>query len=76
MSGLESLKVVLVDPSAQGIWENSWIEHEEEIMRPVMQVRVEGVFEVVLPYARCDAARDMGGCGVRLRRPGEVEEQP
>lgn len=74
MKGLKSLRVVLVDPSAQGIWENSWLELEKTIMRPVQGVTVEGEFEVTLPYASCDVERDMGACKVRLRRPGEVVE--
>lgn len=77
MKGLESLRVVLVDPSAQGIWENSWLEHEATIMLPIQKVQVKGEFEVALPYASCKVDRDMGICKVRLRRPGEmVEGQP
>ncbi|KAF3009859.1 hypothetical protein E8E13_010600 [Curvularia kusanoi] len=71
ISGLKRLGVVLVDPSAQGIWENNWLELESVILEPVKDVKVQD-FEVVLPYRSCDAGRDMGTCGVRLRRPGEV----
>lgn len=74
MKGLKSLTVVLVDPSAQDIWENSWLELEAAIMQPVKRVKVEGEFEVTLPYASCDVQRDMGASQVRLRRPGEVVE--
>jgi hypothetical protein len=77
MKGLKSLRVALVDPSAQDIWENSWLELEAAIMQPVKRVQVEGEFEVTLPYASCDVDRDMGACKVRLQRPGEaVNGQP
>lgn len=75
MAGLRSLCVRLVDPSQQGIWEGNWIELEGLILEPLKKVRVRGLFEVVLPYERCDVERDMGACRVRLRRPGEVEEE-
>ena len=79
MKGLQSLAVTLVDTSAQGMWESGWLELEAQIMEPLK--RVEGVrhFEVVVPYASCDIERNMGGCGVKLKRPGEgeaVEGQP
>ncbi|KAJ4370131.1 hypothetical protein N0V86_008867 [Didymella sp. IMI 355093] len=72
MKGLKSLKVVLVDTSAQGIWEDSWLELEAAIMEPVKKVKLEGRFEVTLPYASCDVERDMGASAVRLFRPGDV----
>lgn len=77
MKGLKSLSVTLVDPSAQGIWENNWLELEAVILEPVKKVKglEKGGFEVVLPYQSCDAERDMGDCGVRFRRPNEVEEE-
>lgn len=77
MKGLKSLKVTLVDLSAQGIWENSWLELEAAIMEPIKKVRLRDVvFEVTLPYASCDIDRDMGN-GVVLRRPGdEGDGQP
>ena len=74
LTGLQSLGVVLVDPNPRGIWESQWLELEEVILEPLKKVRV-GRFEVTLPYARCDAERDMGGCGVRLLRPGETGEE-
>lgn len=74
MSGLHSLYVRLVDPSHNAIWEGSWLELEPVILEPVKKVRVE-MFEVVLPYERCETERDMGSCRVRLRRPGEIEEE-
>lgn len=76
MRGLKSLVVVLVDPSRQGIWEEKWLQLEERLLEPVKEVRGLGEFEVVLPYASCDAERDMGACSVRLRRPDEGGEQP
>ncbi|KAF2628373.1 hypothetical protein BU25DRAFT_34285 [Macroventuria anomochaeta] len=75
MKGLKTLSVMLVDPSQHGIWENNWLELEGVILEPVKKARV-AEFEVVLPYASCDTERDMGSCGVRLRRPDEGEEQP
>ena len=71
MKELKSLNVTLVDPSAQSIWENSWLELEAQIMEPIKRVLGVREFEVVLPYASCNAERDMGSCGVRLRRPGD-----
>lgn len=90
MKGLQSLKVTLVDPSAQDIWETSWLELEATIMEPIKKVRLQACrdpalrdramceegFELTLPYVSCDVGRDMGGSGVRLRRPGDVVEQP
>ena len=74
MSGLKSVSVTLVDPSAQGIWENSWLELEAQIMEPIKRVLGLREFEVILPYASCDVDRDMGGCSVMLRRPKGREE--
>jgi hypothetical protein len=71
MKGLKILNVTLVDPSAQSIWENNWLELEAEILEPIKRVLGVREFEVVLPYASCNVERDMGNCGVRLRRPGE-----
>ncbi|KAH6625455.1 hypothetical protein C7974DRAFT_201892 [Boeremia exigua] len=74
MKGLKRLSVVLTDPSAHAIWENNWIELEALILAPLKKITVPE-FEVVLPYERCDAERDMGACGVRFRRPSEFEER-
>jgi hypothetical protein len=71
MDGLESLSVVLVDPSTQGMWENNWLQLEGAILEPVKKVKASS-FEVVLPYQSCNIERDMGTCGVRLRRPGDI----
>ena len=69
MKGLKILTVVLIDPSAQGIWERNWLELEGQLLEPVKRVTKPREFEVVLPYASCDIERNMGGCLVRLRRP-------
>ncbi|KAF1927793.1 uncharacterized protein M421DRAFT_22295, partial [Didymella exigua CBS 183.55] len=72
MKGLQSLKVTLVDPSAQGIWESSWLELEAAIMEPVKKVKLRAPqdgFELTLPYASCNVERDMGASAVRLRIP-------
>lgn len=77
MKGVKSLTVALVDPSAHSIWENNWLELEAVILEPVKRVVGLAQFEVVLPYASCDAERDMGSCGVRLRLPdGGEDRQP
>ncbi|XPS79009.1 hypothetical protein M3J09_011003 [Ascochyta lentis] len=75
LKGIKSLSVTLIDPSAQDIWEEKWLEHEAQLLEPVKQVAGVRNFELVLPYASCDVERDMGGCGVRLMRPNEGDRQ-
>ncbi|KZM22039.1 hypothetical protein ST47_g6778 [Ascochyta rabiei] len=75
MKGLESLSVTLIDPSNQGVWEEKWLDLEDQLMEPVKQVKGVRDYELALPYASCDIDRDMGGCGVRLRRPDEGKVQ-
>lgn len=74
MMGLRILTVVLIDPSAQGIWERNWLELEGQLLEPVKRVTRPREFEVVLPYASCDVEMDMSGCLVRLRRPDDGED--
>lgn len=75
MKALRDLKVSIVDPSAEGIWEGHWLGVEEVLMDAVKRVKTPRRFEVVLPYAGCKTDWDMGGCNVRLTRPslGEGE---
>jgi hypothetical protein len=74
MAGLRELYVVLIDPSPHDIWESSWKDLEEQLLRPVKQVRAPSWFELVLPFASCRTDWDMGDCVVVLRRPErEVE---
>lgn len=74
MKMLRDLKVTLVDPSPDGIWEGHWLGMEEVLMDAVKRVRTPRMYEVALPYASCRVDWDMGGCNVRLTKP-RLEEQ-
>jgi hypothetical protein len=77
MTGLRDLYVVLSDPSPQEMWESSWVQWEEQLLRPVKEVTRPGWFELVLPFASCKTDWDMGQSSVVLRKPesGFVEEE-
>jgi hypothetical protein len=77
MKGLRDLCVVLSDPSPWDMWERSWLDLEELLLRPVKEVTGPGCFELVLPFKRCRTDWDMGESRVVLRRPeggGEEDE--
>jgi hypothetical protein len=75
MAKLRDLYVVLVDPSPQDMWERNWIELEEHLLRPVKAVTKPRWFELMLPFASCSTAWDMGESSVVLRKPeGEAGE--
>lgn len=71
MQRLRDLRVVVVDSSPGNSWETQWLELEGLLLENVKGVKQTRWFEVMLPYWRCVVERDMGGCGVVLRRPGE-----
>lgn len=78
MQGLETLHVVLIDPSLQGIWERNWLELEAQLLEPVKKVVKPKEFRMIMPYASCELERDMGKSCVVLKKPnnGDGEEQP
>jgi hypothetical protein len=69
MTGLRDLYVVISDPSPQGIWERSWVELEEQLLRPVKEVTRPSQFELMLPFSSCSTDWDMGESKVTLRTP-------
>ncbi|KAF2686814.1 hypothetical protein K458DRAFT_297585 [Lentithecium fluviatile CBS 122367] len=78
MAGLRELRVVLIDKSPDGIWEQQWLSLEERLLGPVKRVCRPRDFVVVLPYRSCRVDWEMGGSGCVLRRPdgdGEEEEE-
>ena len=75
MQDLRDLKVVITDPSPDGIWEGHWLAFEHMLLEPVKKVVKPKVFELVLPYQSCIVERDMGESKVRLIKPIAEEEQ-
>jgi hypothetical protein len=77
MKALRDLRVVIVDPSPDSTWEAHWLGVEEVLMDAVKRVQTPRRFDLLLPYAGCRVDLDMGGCNVRLLRPGldEGEER-
>ncbi|KAF2263000.1 hypothetical protein CC78DRAFT_534406 [Lojkania enalia] len=74
MKGLRDLRVVLIDPSRNAMWETHWLELEGDLLECVKAVRQTRWFELALPYESCSTDWDLGG-GVVLRKPeGDVEE--
>lgn len=76
MRSLRDLKVAILDPSPDGIWQAHWLSMEERLLESVKKVTQSGLrrFELVLPYTECRLDWDMGDCKVQLRRPVEVQE--
>lgn len=76
MRSLRDLKVAILDPSPDGIWQAHWLSMEERLLESVKKVTQSGLrrFELVLPYTECRLDWDMGDCIVQLRRPVEVQE--
>lgn len=73
MQSLRDLRVVLIDPSRDSIWEGHWLEIEDVLLEPVKKVTGPRRFELMLPYATCGLDWDMGESNVILRKP-EAEE--
>lgn len=69
MERLRELCVVIIDPSPQGMWERNWLELEQKLLEPVKSVTKPQCFDLVLPYASCNTARDMRPSNVILRKP-------
>lgn len=74
MEGLKDLRVVLLDPSRDGIWEGHWLELEHLLLEPVKKVVRPRCFEIMLPYATCGLDWDMGESRCVLRRPEGEED--
>ncbi|KAF1972439.1 hypothetical protein BU23DRAFT_467815 [Bimuria novae-zelandiae CBS 107.79] len=74
MSRLQDLRVTIVDPSPEGIWQVHWLDVEGLLMESVKMVCTPRRTEVVLPYAGCRVDWDMGGSNVRLLKPAVEEE--
>jgi hypothetical protein len=68
MTGLRDLYVVLSDPSPQEMWERSWVQCEEQLLKPVKEVTQPECFELVLPFASCRTDWDMGQSSVVLTK--------
>ncbi|KAJ4305586.1 hypothetical protein N0V90_001117 [Kalmusia sp. IMI 367209] len=75
MKGLRDLRVTIVDPSPDQLWEGHWLGVEGTLLEAVKRVRGVRRFEVVLPYASCRVDWDMGDSGVRLVKPVEDESE-
>lgn len=76
MQGLRDVYVVLVDPSHDQMWERNWNELEGFLLEPVKEVTRPWKFELLLPYASCGLAHDMGDSPVKLTKPdGEGEDE-
>lgn len=77
MRGLRDLKVSIIDPSADGIWEAHWLGLESLLLESVKKVTTVGLrrFDVVMPYASCRVDWDMGESNVRLIRPVEERQE-
>jgi hypothetical protein len=67
--GLRDLRVVVLDKSPDGIWEQQWLGLEEKLLERVKEVHGVRKFVVVLPYNSCGVDWDMGESGCVLVRP-------
>jgi hypothetical protein len=74
MASLRDLRVVLLDKSADGIWEAQWLALEGTLLAPVKSVVKPRVFEIIMPYATCQVDWDMGESRCVLRKPKGEEE--
>lgn len=75
MQGLRDLKVTIIDPSPEGIWEAHWLGLEPLLLESVKKVKTPGLkkFVVVMPYANCRLDWDLGDCNAQPIRP--IEER-
>ncbi|KAF2276811.1 uncharacterized protein EI97DRAFT_433042 [Westerdykella ornata] len=75
MQGLRDLFVTLTEVTPwRATWERQWLEMEEKVMAPVMQVVRPTRFVVVLPYESCRVdGWEVGECNVVFRRPSHVQ---
>ncbi|KAL5119798.1 hypothetical protein ACEQ8H_002158 [Pleosporales sp. CAS-2024a] len=69
MTSLSELYIAIVDPSPQGIWEQNWLELEDQLLHPVKNVTRPSHFVLILPFASCRTELDMGESRVVLRTP-------
>ncbi|KAF9739801.1 hypothetical protein PMIN01_02435 [Paraphaeosphaeria minitans] len=74
MKRLRDLRVSIVDPSPEGIWEGHWLGVEGILIEAMKRVRIPRNYEVMLPYASCRVDWDVGGCNAKLLRPSLEEE--
>ena len=77
MEGLQDLRVTIVDPSAERLWQPHWLALEELLMESVKNVRNLNLrrFELLLPYTGCNIDRDMGESKVKLLLPVAEEDE-
>jgi hypothetical protein len=74
MQGLRHLRVVLMDPSPQQLWQLNWLDVEDTLLDSVRTVTKPRDAVVVLPYPTCRTDWDMGDSTVRLRIPGDESD--
>jgi hypothetical protein len=75
LQGLKNLYVAVVDPRIHNMWQGSWLEFEELLLKPVKEVVRPRTFELMLPFASCGVGWDMGESRCVLRKPqNRVEE--
>jgi len=67
MQGLRHLRVILMDPSPQWLWQSEWMELEDMLLDSVRMVTKPRDAIVVLPYPSCRTDWDMGESTVKLR---------
>jgi len=74
MQGLRHLRVILMDPSPQWLWQSEWMELEDMLLDSVRMVTKPRDAIVVLPYPSCRTDWDMGESTVRLRIFGQATD--
>ncbi|KAI4608038.1 hypothetical protein J4E83_009221 [Alternaria metachromatica] len=74
MQGLRHLRVILMDPSPQWLWQSEWMELENMLLDSVRMVTKPRDAIVVLPYPSCRTDWDMGESTVKLRIFGNASD--